>query len=169
MKRLLGKTIDISGWVDARRDHGGLIFIDFRDRSGFMQLVFNPEFDVKAHELAHSLRLEYVISVTGNVVERSAETVNADMKTGTLELHVVSLTILNKSKTLPFALDADNIDEELRLKYRYLDLRRPVMQNHFALRHWVIFAMRAFMHEHEFYEIETPILLKIRLKVHENF
>lgn len=156
----LNKTIDLSGWVNSRRDHGGLIFVDLRDRSGFMQLVFNPEFSASAHELAHSLRDEYVIAISGNVVERSPETVNKDLKTGKWELHVTSLTILNKSKALPFALDAQSIDEELRLKYRYLDLRRPIMQNHIALRHWVVFAMRAFLHEQTFYEIETPILTK---------
>lgn len=93
----LNKTIDLSGWVNSRRDHGGLIFVDLRDRSGFMQLVFNPEFSASAHELAHSLRDEYVIAISGNVVERSPETVNKDLKTGKWELHVTSLTILNKS------------------------------------------------------------------------
>lgn len=156
----LGKTVDISGWVHSRRDHGGLIFVDLRDRSGFMQLVFNPEFSPEAHSLAHSLRSEFVIAVTGKVVERSPETINTELKTGAYELAVTGLEILNKSKTLPFALDAENIDEELRLKYRYLDLRRPIMQNHLSLRHWVVFAMRAFLHEQNFYEIETPILTK---------
>ena len=156
----LGKSINISGWVNGRRDHGGLIFVDLRDRSGLMQLVFNPEGSVAVHQLAHSLRSEYVISVAGTVVERSPETVNLDIKTGKWELHVTELTILNKAKNLPFALDTDNVDEELRLKYRYIDLRRTVMQNHIALRHWVVFAMRAFLHEKTFYEIETPILTK---------
>lgn len=156
----LKQTVDISGWVNVRRDHGGLIFVDLRDRSGLMQLVFNSEFGKEAHEKAHSLRDEFVIAVTGVVVERSSETVNPDLPTGKWELHVSELTILNKSKVLPFSLDADNIDEELRLKYRYLDLRRTKMQNHMALRHWVVFAMRAFLHEQSFYEIETPILTK---------
>jgi aspartyl-tRNA synthetase len=156
----LHKSVDLSGWVNARRDHGGLIFVDLRDRSGLMQVVFNPEFSPQAHELAHSLRSEFVISVTGTVVDRSPETVNPDLKTGKWELHVAELVILNKSKTLPFALDAQSIDEELRLKYRYIDLRRPLMQNHLALRHWIVFAMRAFLHEQTFYEIETPILTK---------
>ncbi len=157
---LLGKTIDLSGWVNARRDHGGLIFVDLRDRSGYMQLVFNPAYSAQAHELAHSLRSEYVIAVTGVVVERSAETINRELATGRWELQVNSLTILNKSKTIPFALDAESIDEELRLKYRYIDLRRPVMQQHIALRHKIVFAMRSFFNEHGFYEIETPILTK---------
>jgi len=159
-ENFLGKTVDISGWVNSRRDHGGLIFVDLRDRSGFMQLVFNPDFSAEAHTRAHSLRSEFVISVTGKVVERSPETINDEIKTGKFELAVSGLTILNKSKTLPFALDAENIDEELRLKYRYIDLRRQTMQSHLSLRHWVVFAMRAFLHEETFYEIETPILTK---------
>jgi aspartyl-tRNA synthetase len=157
----LGKTISLCGWVNRRRDHGGLIFIDLRDRSGLMQLVFNPDFSVDAHTLAHSLRSEYVITVTGKVVERTAETVNKDLATGKWELQVQSLGILNKAKALPFTLEeAENVDEELRLKYRYLDLRRPEMRDRFKLRHDVIFAMREFLSSQEFYEFETPILTK---------
>jgi len=160
-KDQLAKIITLCGWVQRRRDHGGLIFIDLRDRSGIMQIVFNPDFDKQAHELAHTLRSEYVISVTGKVVERSSETVNKDMPTGALELQVEKLKILNKASGLPFQLDeADNVDEELRLKYRYLDLRRSSMQAKFALRHKVIIAMRNYLDEHGFYEIETPILTK---------
>lgn len=157
----LGKTICLSGWVHRRRDHGGLIFIDLRDRSGVMQLVFNPDFSIDAHTKAHSLRSEYVISVCGIVIERSAEVVNKDLPTGHWELQVTQLEILNSSKALPFQLDeAANVDEELRLTYRYLDLRRPDMQEHFKIRHKVIFAMRELLNKHEFYEIETPILTK---------
>jgi aspartyl-tRNA synthetase len=160
-ENLLGKTIHLSGWVNTRRDHGGLIFIDLRDRSGIMQLVFNPDFSGAAHEQAHALRSEFVISVTGVVVERSAQTINTYLPTGRWELQVTNLVIENTSKTLPFALDeAANIDEELRLKYRYLDLRRPVMREKFTLRNDVIFAMREFLHNEGFYEIETPILTK---------
>lgn len=157
----LHKTIDICGWVNKRRDHGGLIFIDLRDRSGLMQLVFNPDFSATAHATAHFLRSEYVISVRGKVVERSADTVNKDLPTGKWELQVESLEIFNKSKVLPFSLEeAAGVDEELRLKYRYIDLRRPEMQERFKLRHNVIFAMREFLANRGFYEFETPILTK---------
>jgi aspartyl-tRNA synthetase len=158
---LLGKVINLSGWVHRRRDHGGLIFVDLRDRGGLMQVVFNPDFNKKTHELAHELRSEYVISVSGKVVERSAETINPHMPTGKWELQVDKVIIHSKSKTPPFALDeVDKIDEELRLKYRYLDLRRPEMQEALALRHKVVFAMRELLDSEGFYEIETPILTK---------
>lgn len=157
----LEKTVDLCGWVSRRRDHGGLIFIDLRDRSGIVQLVFNPDFNAQAHTLAHSLRSEFVISIKGKVVKRTPETVNKDLPTGAFEIHVQDLTILNKAKTLPFTLDeADNVDEELRLKYRYLDLRRPHMRSHLELRNTIIFAMREFLHNRGFFEIETPILTK---------
>lgn len=158
---LLGKTIDLAGWVHRRRDHGGLIFIDLRDRSGIMQLVFNSDFGQQAHESAHVLRSEYVVAVRGIVIERRADTVNKDMATGKFELQVNQLTILNKAKPLPFSLEEGNVvDEELRLKYRYLDLRRPEMRKNFVLRHEIIFAMRESLHEQGFYEFETPILTK---------
>ena len=158
---LLHKDICLSGWVARRRDHGGLIFIDLRDRSGLMQLVFNPAFSKDAHLLAHQLRSEYVIEVCGKVVNRSPETINKELPTGSLELQVDSLTILNKAKTLPFALDeADKVDEELRLKYRYLDIRRHEVQEKFKLRSKITLAMRNFLDQQGFYEIETPILTK---------
>lgn len=157
----IDKKISLSGWVNSRRDHGGLIFIDLRDRSGIMQLVFNPEVAPLAHETAHTLRDEFVISVTGTVVKRAPATINNNMTTGALELQVESITILNKSKALPFSLDkADQVDEELRLKYRYLDLRRPEMQKRLSLRNSVVFAIRSFFQSEHFYEIETPILTK---------
>lgn len=157
----LNKNVCLSGWVARRRDHGGLIFIDVRDRSGIMQLVFNPVFSKEAHQEAHQLRSEYVIAVCGTVVKRTPDTVNNELATGAYELQVQSLAILNKAKALPFMIeDAGTIDEELRLKYRYLDLRRASMQQKIALRHEVIFAMREFLHKEEFYEIETPILTK---------
>lgn len=157
----LGKTICLAGWVNKRRDHGGLIFIDIRDRSGLMQLVFNPAFSSNAHIEAHTLRSEYVIAVCGKVVERSPETVNKELATGAYELQVEHLTILNTAKGLPFTLEeAEHVDEELRLKYRYLDLRRPSMRMRFALRNDIIFGMREFLYSDGFYEIETPILTK---------
>lgn len=158
---LLSKKICLFGWVHRRRDHGGLIFIDLRDRSGLMQLVFNPDFSKSAHDTAHQLRSEYVIAVCGTVVERTPETVNNELPTGKYELQVDTLEVLNKAKAIPFMLDeAAQVDEELRLKYRYLDLRRPAMRKKFELRNNVIFAMREFFHNDDFYEIETPILTK---------
>jgi len=160
-EQYLHEQICLSGWVHRRRDHGGLIFIDVRDRSGIMQLVCNPEFSQQVHEIAHKVRSEYVISVCGKVVERAPETINKEIPTGKWELHVEDIFILNSAKTLPFSIEnTDTIDEELRLKYRYLDLRRPEMQSNFALRHKVIFAMREFLNQEQFYEIETPILTK---------
>lgn len=158
---LLGKIITITGWVNKRRDHGGLIFLDLRDRSGIMQVVFNKEISKDVLDLAHQLRSEYVISVTGKVVERTKETVNNEIPTGKYELQAQKIKILNKAKQLPFNLEeTENIDEELRLKYRYLDLRRPSMLNKIAMRHKIIFAMREFLNKEGFYEVETPILTK---------
>ena len=157
----LGKEIHLSGWVRRRRDHGGLIFIDLFDRTGMMQLVFNPDHGTQAHKLAHSLRGEFVISVRGKVVERSQATINDNLPTGRYELTVQNLSIVNPSAVLPFQLDeADKVDEELRLKYRYLDLRRPRMQKLLKLRHEVLFTIREQLNKQEFYEIETPILSK---------
>lgn len=160
-EQFLNQSVTLCGWVARRRDHGGLIFIDLRDRTGIVQLVFNPDFAKAAHEQAHVLRSEFVIQIKGTVVKRSEATINKDLPTGTVELQIQELTILNKAKALPFSLeDANNVDEELRLKYRYLDLRRPEMQAHMRLRNEVIFAMRDVLQKQGFYEIETPILTK---------
>ena len=160
-RSLIGKTIDLCGWVNKRRDHGGLIFVDLRDRSGLMQLVFNPHISPQAHKVAGDLRSEFVMSIKGKVVERDAATINRDMPTGELELQVDSAQILNKSEQLPFLLDeADSVDEELRLKYRYLDLRREKVRNKLYMRNKIIFAMREYFMKEGFYEVETPILTK---------
>lgn len=157
----LNKKVCLLGWVHRRRDHGGLIFIDLRDRTGLMQLVFSPDYSSAAHEHAHKVRSEYVLAVSGTVVERSEQTINKEISTGLWELHVDTLEILNSAKMLPFAIDTnDDIDEELRLQYRYLDLRRPEMHKKFQLRHKIVYAMREFFNKEEFYEIETPILTK---------
>jgi aspartyl-tRNA synthetase len=156
-----GTEITLAGWVHRRRDHGNLIFVDLRDRTGMMQLVFSPDEEAGAHKQAHNLRSEYVIAVRGTVVERSPETVNTNMSTGAYELNVLELLVLNKAKNLPFMLDeAHAVDEELRLTYRYLDLRRPSMYSKFALRSKLIFSMRTFLDTEGFLEIETPILTK---------
>lgn len=158
---LLGKKVLLSGWVNKRRDHGNLIFVDLRDRSGIVQLVFNPDDSKVSHELAHELRSEYVISVEGVVVSRSNETINPNIPTGKVEIKIDKLEVLNRAKALPFSLDdASSVDEELRLKYRYLDLRRPEVKDKFSLRHKIIFEMRKFLNDEGFYEIETPLLTK---------
>lgn len=158
---LVSKKSFLIGWVHRRRDHGGLIFVDLRDRSGIMQLVFNPEISPEAHSIAQELRSEYVVSVQGVVVDRSANTINPEIPTGKWEMLVDDLEIFNQSKVPPFALDeAEIIDEELRLKYRYLDLRRPMMHRNMMVRSQVIHQMRNYLVENDFYEIETPILTK---------
>src|SRR3989339_1128286 len=160
-EKFLHQEITLTGWVNKRRDHGGLIFVDLRDRAGIMQVVFNSDFNVQAHELAQQLRSEFVVLVSGKVIERDANLVNHQIATGRFELQVTHLTILNKAKTLPFTLDeGESVDEETRLKYRYLDLRRPEMLKKMQLRNDIIFATRQFFHEDGFIDVETPILTK---------
>lgn len=156
----LGTSITVVGWVHRRRDHGGLIFVNLRDRSGLVQLVFSSDFSPSALENAHTLRSEFVISATGTVVERAPETINPELSTGKWEIQVANLEILSRAKALPFAVDDTAVDEELRLKYRYIDLRNPDKQKRFALRNDVYFAMREFFYKNGFYELETPILTK---------
>jgi len=149
------------GWVHSRRDHGGVIFVDLRDRSGIVQVVFNPEHSSQAHASAGEIRNEYVIAVTGTVRERSEETVNPDLPTGAVELMAVELQILNAAEPTPFALDDDvQVTETVRLKYRYLDLRRPVMQRNLRVRHEVCRIARDVLDEADFLEIETPMLTR---------
>lgn len=164
-KNLLGQEITLAGWVDRRRDHGGLIFIDLRDREGIMQIVFSPDFATQAHEAAQALRSEFVVSVSGKVVRRADHLINKDLKTGEFELQVLHLEVLNKAKALPFMLeDGNEVDEDVRLKYRYLDLRRPQMNKNIILRSKIAQAMRYFFHKEGFIEIETPILTKNTLE-----
>jgi aspartyl-tRNA synthetase len=159
-EKVLGKEVILNGWVARRRDHGGLIFVDLRDRTGVMQIVFNPAFSEDAHKLADTLRSEFVVAVKGIVIERDAAVVNDKMPTGKWELKAQELHIFNTAKTLPFALDEEEIDEELRLRYRYLDLRRFSMQNRLGLRNMIVFTIREFFMQNGFLEIETPILTK---------
>jgi len=157
----LDQIIELSGWVNRRRDHGGLIFVDLRDRSGIIQIVFNKDKSLKIFNLAEELRLEYVIKIKGIVVKREENTINRNIKTGEIEIDVLELDILNNCKNLPFSLeDGVHVDEELRLKYRYLDLRRSCMQKNIAIRNKIIFLIRDFLINSGFYEIETPILTK---------
>ncbi len=157
----IGMDIALTGWVQRRRDHGGLIFIDLRDRHGITQIVFNPEANKDIHAIAHDLRSEYVIGVKGVVRERPAGTSNANLKTGEIEVGVKEIEIINESKTPPFLIeDEEEISENLRLKYRYLDLRRPRMKKNLLLRHTVIRSVRKFLESKGFMEIETPFLTK---------
>ncbi len=157
----VGESVILNGWVQRRRDHGGLIFVDLRDRSGIVQVVFNPAINEVAFNLAGKLRSEYVISVQGKVEIRPAGTENTNMSTGEIEVAGYNLEILNEAKTPPIYI-ADNleVDETIRLKYRYLDLRRAEMQRNMMLRHKVAKITRDFLDEHGFLEIETPILMK---------
>ncbi|MEK7851431.1 MAG: amino acid--tRNA ligase-related protein, partial [Deltaproteobacteria bacterium] len=156
-----GSEVTLMGWVQRRRDHGGLIFIDLRDREGLTQVVFNPESDPTSHAKAHSLRSEYVIAVKGKVSGRPEGTVNPNLKTGEIEVIASSLKVLNESKTPPFPVE-DDLDtaETNRLRYRYLDLRRPIIQRNIILRHKVAQKVRSFLNERGFLEIETPMLTK---------
>ena len=156
----VGSPVRLSGWVHRRRDHGGLIFIDLRDRTGLVQLVFNPDEAGGAHELGHSLRSEYVISVSGEVVTRSGETVNPELPTGEFEVRVKEAEILATADTPPFEIEGfhGEVGEETRLKHRYLDLRRDQMQQAIKLRHRLTTAMRSFLDSEGFLDIETPIL-----------
>ncbi len=157
----IGKELRLCGWVFRRRDHGGLIFVDLRDRTGIIQIVFSPEISAQTHEKAHNLRNEYVIRVKGILRRRPEGTENPELKTGNVELWACELEILNISKPLPFQVDeAEQIAELLRLKYRYLDLRREEMQRNFLIRHKVTTAMRKFFDSRGFIEIETPMLTK---------
>ncbi len=160
-KAHLGKTITLCGWVQRRRDHGGLIFVDLRDRYGIVQLVFDPEQQKDVHNLAHSLRNEFVVAVTGEVSERPEGTENPEIPSGEVEVRVAWLKVLNESAVPPFLIeDETDAGEELRLKHRYLDLRRTPLQRNLALRHKVALATRNYLSDEGFLEVETPILTK---------
>lgn len=156
-----GETVVLKGWVQKRRDLGGLIFIDLRDRTGIVQVVFNPDVSKEALAIADGVRSEYVLDVQGKVVLREKGTENPKLKTGKIEIHCDKVSVLNESKTPPFMIDnSAEITEEMRLKYRYLDLRRPVMYETLKLRHNTVKAIRDFLDSEAFIEVETPILTK---------
>lgn len=156
-----GSEATLCGWVDTRRDHGGVIFIDLRDRYGKTQVVFNPEYNAEAHKRASVLRSEYVIAVRGKVLERPGDMINPKLETGEIEVMTDKLEILNASETTPFEITADTgVSTELRLKYRYLDLRRPVMQKYLISRHKVCQVARQYFDRNNFIEVETPFLTK---------
>jgi len=157
----VGKEIVLCGWVHRRRDHGGLVFVDLRDREGLVQVVFNPGESREAHAKADALRVEYVLSVRGTVRRRPKGTENPNLPTGEVEVAAASLAILNESKPIPFALEEDtDVAENVRLKYRYLDLRRPQIQAMFRSRALLARSVREYFFENGFLEIETPVLTK---------
>ena len=155
-----GRTLTLAGWAARRRDHGGLVFVDLRDRTGVTQLVINPERAPEAAELAGEIRNEFVLQATGELVARSSETVNPRMPTGEVELAVDSLQIVSRSTPLPFQLDEENVDETLRLRYRWLDLRREKLQRNLRLRAQMVGIIRRQMEAAGFLDIQTPILYK---------
>jgi aspartyl-tRNA synthetase len=156
----VGQRLTLAGWADSRRDHGGLVFVDLRDKTGICQLVMNPERAPEAAETAHAIRNEFVLQAEGEVVRRAPEAVNPNIRTGEIELQVDRLEILGRSTTLPFQLEEEGVDETLRLRFRWLDLRRPKMQRNLGLRARLVSTIRRVMEEAGFTEIETPILFK---------
>ncbi|PAD79522.1 aspartate--tRNA ligase [Bacillus licheniformis] len=161
-EKAIGETVVLKGWVQKRRDLGGLIFIDLRDRTGIVQVVFNPDVSKDALETAESIRSEYVLDITGKVVAREEATVNPNLKTGRIEIQAESVDVLSAAKTPPFAISdqATEVSEDIRLKHRYLDLRRPEMFNSLKMRHNVTKAVRRFLDDNGFLDIETPVLTK---------
>ncbi|WP_311079472.1 aspartate--tRNA ligase [Paenibacillus polymyxa] len=157
----IGETVTLNGWVQTRRDLGGVLFIDLRDRSGIVQIVFNPAYSGDALQIADRVRSEYVLEVTGTIVKRDAETINPNLPTGEIEVRVTEIEVLNASKTPPFFIENGvEVDESLRLKYRYLDLRRPEMHQTLKLRSKAAKVFRDFLDGEDFIEVETPILTK---------
>jgi aspartyl-tRNA synthetase len=157
----LNREVIVMGWVQSHRDHGGVIFVDLRDREGLIQVVFNPEKSLDSHKKAETIKDEWVIAVKGIVSNRTPETINPNIKTGEIEVIAQEIRILNQSKVLPFLIENDIIvDELLRMKYRYLDLRRPVMKENLLLRHKVVSTTRNYLNSHGFIEFETPQLTR---------
>jgi aspartyl-tRNA synthetase len=158
----IGEKVVLKGWVAKRRDLGGVIFIDLRDRTGVVQIVFNPELSAEALAIAERVRSEYVLDITGKVVLRDEDTVNPNIPTGKIEVLVENVTIINAAKNPPFMIEdkSEEVSEDVRLKYRYLDLRRPALFNTIQMRHNVTKSMRNFLDENGFLDIETPILTK---------
>lgn len=160
-EKQVGETVTLKGWVQIRRDLGGLIFIDLRDREGVVQTVFNPATSEEALAIAETIRNEYVVSMTGKVIERQESQKNPNIQTGAIEVQVEEVEIINKAKTPPFIIEDDtNVGEEIRLKYRYLDLRRPKLAKTFKMRSDITKTVRNFLDDEGFLEVETPMLTK---------
>ncbi|ESR05766.1 aspartate--tRNA ligase [Staphylococcus epidermidis] len=161
-EEFLNEKVTLKGWVHNRRDLGGLIFVDLRDREGIVQIVFNPDFSEEALQVAETVRSEYVVEVQGVVTKRDAETINPKIKTGQVEVQVSNIEIINKSETPPFSINEENVnvDENIRLKYRYLDLRRQELAQTFKMRHQTTRSIRQYLDNNGFFDIETPVLTK---------
>lgn len=161
-EEFLNEKVTLKGWVHNRRDLGGLIFVDLRDREGIVQIVFNPDFSEEALQVAETARSEYVVEVQGVVTKRDAETINPKIKTGQVEVQVSNIEIINKSETPPFSINEENVnvDENIRLKYRYLDLRRQELAQTFKMRHQTTRSIRQYLDNNGFFDIETPVLTK---------
>lgn len=155
----IGKTVTLAGWVSAVRDLGGIIFVELRDRSGFFQVVADPQINPEVHAVFSKLKDEFVIQVTGKITKRPPETYNPVLATGEIEIYPTDVKIISEAKLLPFELSSDDTKEELRLKYRYLDIRRPQMLNNLKLRHNIVTAIRNYLNNLDFTEVETPILI----------
>ncbi|HAO22080.1 MAG TPA: aspartate--tRNA ligase, partial [Desulfobacteraceae bacterium] len=157
----IGKEVILMGWIQRRRDHGGVIFVDLRDREGITQVVFNPVYNATVHEKAHDIRSEYVIGVRGKVEKRPDGMSNPNLNTGEIEVLVTELKILNTAVTPPFQIEDDvEVTENLRLKYRHLDLRRPALQKNLIARHNASVAVRNYLNGLGFLDIETPVLTR---------
>ena len=156
----VGQKLTLAGWAARRRDHGGLIFVDLRDHTGLTQLVINPENSPEAAKVAHEIRNEFVLQATGEVAARAPEAVNPNLPTGEVELQVEELTIVSRSTPLPFQLDEENVEETVRLRWRYLDMRRPRMQRNLRLTHTVVASIRRTMDDLGFVDVWTPSMTK---------
>ncbi|MBU6430055.1 MAG: aspartate--tRNA ligase, partial [Cyanobacteria bacterium REEB65] len=156
----VGRRVTLFGWVDTRRDHGGVIFVDLRDRTGLVQVVFQPEIQPQSHDQADLLRGEFAIGITGIVRPRAEGMANPKLATGEIEVAADGLILYNRAKPLPFPLDDPEVDENLRLKYRYLEMRGQQLSQNLAIRHRIAQRIRKFMDGHGFLEIETPVLTK---------
>ena len=156
----IGKTTLLAGWASTIRDLGGIIFVELRDKTGLFQIVADPQINPEVHEALSKIKPEYVIQVEGEISKRPDDTINTKLKTGTIEMYPKKVNVLSSAQSLPFVLDDDNVSEDVRLKYRYLDLRREKMVNNFKLRHDIVSAIRNYLNSLDFMEVETPILIK---------
>lgn len=156
----IGSEAMLAGWASTIRDLGGIIFVELRDKTGLFQLVADPSVNPEVHKILSKIKPEYVIQVEGKITKRPDDTINDKLATGTIEMYPSKVTVLSAAQTLPFVLDDDNVSEDVRLKYRYLDLRREKMMNNFRLRHKIVAAIRNYLNDLDFMEVETPILIK---------
>lgn len=159
-EEFIGKEAVLAGWASTIRDLGGIIFVELRDRSGLFQVVADPQVNPQVYETFQKLKSEFVIQVKGKVSKRPDDTINEKLQTGKIEMYPDEITILSAAKTLPFVLDDDSVSEDVKLKYRYLDLRCGKMLNNLVLRHKIVAAIRNYMNSLDFLEVETPILIK---------